>query len=152
MFYVLTTVLLLTDGSTQHASADFLCKTDVSVGYKFDENTRSWTSANFLPKGDFVIRQLTDTERQQTSEVIYPKGSTWGVFTPDRPNFPRYGCPEPRTSLHESGLHCGGGGDEFDFDSRSLRYQTYYRGGYVYGRDNNDDTPAIDIGRCKILN
>jgi hypothetical protein len=132
---------------TQPALADIIhyeCKADLSTGYHFDEKTRAWSPTNFIPKGKYVIRKLSDEELKYPST---PKGSTWGVFN-DEYKTAQFGCPEPATSVYLDGLRCGYGG-EFQFNAMPLRYQTYYVGGYVHGRDNNDDTPYIEIGRCK---
>jgi hypothetical protein len=130
------------------AQLHYECKADAAVGFAFDESARSWRSTNFQARGRYIIRQLISDEMQ--NEFIIPKGSTWGVFT-DQFKTPRFGCPEPKTSVYESGLHCGLRWDEFEFDPNPLRYQTNYLGGYVDGRDNNEDTPAIEIGRCKAI-
>ncbi len=33
-------------------------------------------------------------------------------------------------------------------NTTTLRFQRYYAGQYLNGRDNNNDTPFVEIGRC----
>jgi hypothetical protein len=138
---------LLSFGVSQPALAQrYECKADLTVGYAFDEINRSWTAKQFHPSEQkYVIRRLTDNEMQSP---IAKKGMTWGAFEGEE-NYTIFKCPEPKTSVNEDGLQCGGMAVNFIFDASSRRYQKYYLGGYVRGRDDNDDTPSIEIGRCK---
>jgi hypothetical protein len=126
------------------AAFHYECKGDSSVGYRFDEGVLSWKSGEFrVGEPSYSVRHLTDEEMRD--DVIY-KGKTWGVFAPhDKATL--LSCPD----MEAGDLRCGGGSLSFILDSHSLRYQKYYQGGYVSGRDDNDDTPFIEIGRCRLV-
>ena len=125
------------------AAFHYECTSDSAVGYSFDEGRRSWTPTQFkMDKASYSVRHLTDDEMEK---VIY-KGKAWGVFEPED-KVTVHTCPE----LDSDRLVCGGVATSFILDSHSLRYQKYYAGGYVSGQDNNDDTPSVEIGRCRIV-
>ncbi len=145
-------VSLLTCTLTQATSAatfHYECKSDLVSGYHFDEATRAWTPIQFRSDRTYVIRQLTEKERE--SQFLYPKNSTWGVFEPGD-KIQTFSCPEPDNKDSDRRMTCGGIGHNLVFGRTSLRYQRYYVGGYVAGVDNNDDTPFIEIGRCRFVN
>ena len=122
------------------------CKADLVVGYAFDETTRSWTVKQFKPPArKYVVRRLTSQEMQSPMNI---KGATWGAFEGDE-RITFFLCPEPKTNVYEDGLECGGVALNFMLNAKAGRYQEYYAGGYINGRDDNDDTPSIEIGRCK---
>ena len=37
---------------------------------------------------------------------------------------------------------------EFKFNTKTLRFLSTYTAGYLDGKENNDNTPAIEIGTC----
>lgn len=90
----------------------------------------------------YIVRPLT-AEEQKDKFLPFPAGATWGVFQ-GKDRYPRYKCQDPNNDT----LVCGALADQFILDMATRRYQTYYVGGYVHGRDDNDDTPSIQIGRC----
>jgi hypothetical protein len=97
------------------ANLSYECKADLTVGYSFDESARSWTATNFRPQGHYIVRKLTDDEM---SDLLYPKGATWGVFT-DQSKAPRFKCTEPQ-EFYRDGLMCGVLADHFMFSPMSL--------------------------------
>jgi hypothetical protein len=114
------------------------------TGFAFDEGTRLWQPMQFrVPAQVHTIRPLT-AEEQKDRFWPFPAGATWGVFEGKDP-YSRYRCPDPNNDT----LYCGALADHFILDLATRRYQAYYVGGYVHGRDDNDDTPSIQIGRCK---
>jgi hypothetical protein len=48
-------------------------------------------------------------------------------------------------------MYCGNRGYTFEMGISSGRYQKYYAGAYVHGRDDNGDTPYVEIGRCRMV-
>lgn len=123
----------------------FDCKVDLSTGYRFDEALRSWQPTQFKAQETYTLRHLTDTEI--ANQFPAEKGNSWGAFKPgDRSS--QLLCPEPSPSFPDRFV-CGRTGHIFELNSRPLRFQLYYSGGYVLGVDNNENTPFIEIGRCK---
>jgi hypothetical protein len=111
------------------------------VGYIFDENSRSWTQTSFQNIAKrYIFRPATEEERK-TWPYLYPHESMWGVFGPGD-KVPNYACDGGDNGT--GSIVCGNG-------VHSLRFQTYYAGGYVSGRDDSRDTPAIEIGRCEMI-
>jgi hypothetical protein len=126
-------------GSWPVMALSYECKADLVVGYRFDEN-RSWSATQFRPSDSYTIRSLNDEELKASS---YPQGTLF-VFKAKYKHW-IYACIE--TNHSNTTIGCPSL-TVFAFDTQSLRYQTYYVGGYVSGRDDNYDTPSVEIGRC----
>lgn len=111
----------------------------MAVGFTFSEGSRSWTPTTFGNGAIYIFRPLTDKELQ--SAILFPKGATWGVFETDGSHF--LDCVEA-----DQRLTCGGMAVSFMVNTTTFRFQRYYAGQYLNGRDNSDDTPFVEIGRC----
>jgi hypothetical protein len=133
---------VLSFGLTQPVLAfHYECKADLAVGYIFDDTTRSWTIRQLqVPNEKYTIRPLTEEEKPFNTAV---KDAAWGAFE-GTDTVTILQCPEPKDDV----FSCGGLAINFVLDARSRRYQKYYLGGYVHGRDDNNDTPSVEMGRC----
>ena len=119
------------------------CDVDMAVGFYWGESSRSWTPKVFRSMRTYVVRALPERDKFGN-----PPRSPWGVFDDDG-DVPVLPCPElPRD---RSRLICGGIGLGFVLNPEALRFQHNYLGGYVAGRDNNDDTPMVESGRCRLV-
>jgi hypothetical protein len=126
------------------AAYHFECTEDLVVGYAFNEVTRAWGPSEFKGnkgKHRYILRHLTDDEKS-----FQPQRIMWGVFEGERGTI--LTCPDSDYGK----FLCGNQTFAFALGVSSMRYQKYYQGGYVSGRDDNDDTPFIEIGRCKFRN
>lgn len=123
----------------------FVCTSDMSVGFFFNEEKRAWDNATFQNISTYDVRRVTDKERAYYASL--EKAPTWGVFKPGQSSSIHL-CKEVSTVNTSTKLLCGDLTYNFKFDERSLRFQAYYVGGYSNGVDNNEDTPYIQIGRC----
>lgn len=126
-------------------SLQYECQSDMAVGFRFDEVGRRWGPTTFRSTGAYLVRPLTTDER--ASPVLNSKDATWGVFKPGS-SYHNYTCSNTAKEGESPHIACGGIGMNFVLSGSSLRYQAAYLGGYVHGRDDNDDTPFIEAGRC----
>jgi hypothetical protein len=143
----ITALMLAFCANMRPATADWLlafdCTTDLAVGFNFDESSRAWQPTTFRDRNRYIVRTLSEAE--QNSRFLPDSGKhAWGVFEGDN-EFPTYRCDEVGGYMFCDRQAMG----NFQFDMQSLRFQKYYAFGYVGGRDSNEDTPAIEIGRCK---
>jgi hypothetical protein len=111
----------------------------------------------FRANSEYVVRELTEEERQSArrsaQRPVSSKDADWGVFKKTSPDkIPAYTCvwpiPDNRWGIQNDVVDCGLTWNKFSLNTSVLRYQPYYQGGYIDGRDNNADTPYIEIGRC----
>jgi hypothetical protein len=135
-----------------NATADgWLCIGEKSSGFRYEETPDRWMSAVFGNATDskFVVRRANMDEPME-------QRFTWVVAQLGKDSID-YGCED---DLEDSGaLFCKGLFGEFRFNSKSLRFQSYYAIGYVI-RDPNSaegkeiqsgNTPSLVIGRCSPL-
>lgn len=149
MFRVAAVLALLVPIQTAVAQS-YLCTSDMSVGFFFNEEKRSWGPTTFRTISVYQVRPLTQKERYSISYVLSDITSTWGVFKLDD-TFPTHRCVDKSLNNTSTNLLCGDPSHGFLFEANSLRFHEHYSGGYSMGIDNNDDTPYIKVGRCRYV-
>ena len=130
--------LLLLPATQPAAAADqYLCITDKATGFYFEDG--EWNTANFKTGRKFLIRKPNKEELEVTIANI---GRDFVVS--------EFGDKSTLLWCDED-FYCVGHVDDFLFDKKTLRFLYIYKGGYVSGIDNNDNTPAMQIGTCSPL-
>lgn len=128
----------------------YLCVPDYSTGYSFDPGTGTWRPTKFQPSERYLVRRVTadDVQRHPVLRVgmSHP---TWGVYELGNA-VPLDSCEDIRIAGARSPYLACEGSAEFDFNFHTLRFQIYFRGGYVNADqpEAKDDTPFVEIGRC----
>ncbi len=114
------------------AQDSYLCVSEASGGVAYDSNQKKWIGTKFRTENEKII--------------LIKKDSQWKLkdfgfsFENDCGEISEYGT-----------LRCNIAFGEFLFNSKTRRYLKSYTVGYVDGRDNNNDTPAVTIGKCSPL-
>jgi hypothetical protein len=126
----------------------YLCASDHSVGFSFDENTKTWKGTTFRPQRKFMVRRA-DSEWAK-------KGVAWTVAELAS-TAPDGLC---KRDFSESGALICEGLSFFDFrmSNKTLRFLHSYNIGYWSDKPNaaKDDllreganSPAMTIGKCR---
>jgi hypothetical protein len=110
----------------------YLCIATKSTGFYYDKSSKEWTNTTF---------KISDSKK-----LIKKKGSSW--------EWSEFGDKHSRPYCKERGkdyVDCNTFGGELSLNTKNMRYMETYIFGYIDGQDNNDNTPAITIGKCSPL-
>lgn len=142
-------VTMITTGHGQSHDA-WLCITEQETGFKYNTARKDWHTAIFAGTDKYVIRyqRVGDLDAQAVGILKKPNDEMWSVET--------VGSPPAETCgyFNEADrLFCEGILSEFIFDRKTLRFQYYYKGEFLWPpkEARNPDTPLIAIGRCTAL-
>ena len=126
----------------------YLCITDLSTGFAFDKQRKTWTIERFNPKGKYI---LTASEKDP---------SKWEVREPGD-KMPSAWCEGGFSVL--GALRCDGFID-FRMNKHNLRFVSTYLAGFwtdniprnIPGAEDahfieGDNTPYIQIGKCSLF-
>jgi hypothetical protein len=123
----------------------YLCISDAAAGMAFDKDRGSWVATTFKAGERYIFRKAEE-----------PKlGGRWVLFQFGKTSLE---CPMDETPDVGAGsivLFCQNSVNQFEFSKQSLRFEYHYVGGYVFSpqseRDEDRDTPNIQIGKCSPL-
>jgi hypothetical protein len=128
----------------------YYCTVKFAGGIAYNDALKEWEGSTFKPSGNFVVKlsfhQPTNVpvgSRDEYDVTITEEGSQ---DTTDC-----IGLNGKRPALTLSGwLSCDSlyGINEYKFNFNNQRFIKIYTSGYISGRDNNDDTPAVSGGLC----
>lgn len=113
------------------SASRWFCAAELSTGFKL--NGKVWQSVDFTTDKS----RYTISRDDQSQWVVQALGS----------RYPTHRCENTGTDA-KVWLTCGGLGYGFVFREDSLRFQEFYGFGYLDGRDEPGNTPAITIGVC----
>jgi hypothetical protein len=144
--------------SLQPRNASFYCEVKFSGGIAFNELSKRWDSAQFLPVDRFVLKlqfissdvrkdsrgddeNVTNFRATITKEELYRPASWFGsgceTSITVKPDDPWFSCSSGVTNYNINlGLH---------------RFLSSYMAGYVNGSDDNDAIPSVSGGTCTQL-
>jgi len=110
-------------------SHTWVCSLDKVTGFIFKDG--NWVSTDFAANSKFIIRGIeTKRSRGTIYQLRSAESENWSACDVDDEYV---SCPFPTEVL---------------FDTRTLRFLWSYRAGYIDGRDDNQNSPAIGIGTC----
>jgi hypothetical protein len=151
--YTISAELSSTFDTTGKFAGSYLCIPDAAGGVYFDEASKRWQGAIFnvedkklvvsikvLGLKEYKILFSTLSEMVLDYEVKVSVIGREGLYC-NTPN------GEP-LAIYESGIFQCGLLYKYRFDLNKLRYVEFYTAGFVDGIDNNDNTPAVTVGRC----
>lgn len=114
------------------AQEQYLCVSHAAGGVNYDSAVRNWTPAKF--------------KNDDAKYLIVQKNNKWAMKTFGN-NFD-FDCG----SMNEYNiLRCEPFYGEFIFNKKTKRYMKTYTAGFIDGRDNNENTPLIEVGYCSPL-
>ena len=127
-------VLWVLASASVYAEERYMCVPDQAAGFSFDQNSSRWKSVNLqAEKERYIISGETLTD---SSLSIVSAGANYDECRSDK-GF---------SNTNEAYFECIFG--EFIFNKNTGRFLRTYTAGYIDGLDNNQNTPAILIGRC----
>ena len=113
-----------------NAQNSYLCISDKSTGFTFNSNSKSWTQTTFNDTKYLLTKSNNGWEWKDFGSTF---GWECGAFT-------------------DAGLiNCSNYSGSVLFNKTNLRFLKTYILGYVDGTDNQNNTPAIVIGKCSPL-
>jgi hypothetical protein len=134
----------------------FLCVPELASGIRFDMARRRWTHGQFRTNGNSIVVKVEVSGRgevdlfgelvhvteyavsvsklgEQNSEICIDNGSSKGIDV----------------HISNNGLiRCSTGLLDFKVNLGTMRYLEVYANGYIDGRDEEGNTPAITVGKC----
>jgi len=133
----------------------WLCIADKSVGFYYDENTKSWIDTPFsVKKSKYIFRRQTEDDNPiGCLMVIGDMTGRWGLFEfGELCSFISCGLGQEFVSYGR--IVCDNAQETIHFSRETLRFtlsraSSYYESG-IGGRktDSEAGTPHIEIGRC----
>ena len=135
----------------------YLCVTEQSVGFKYDEHQKKWLGSLFSPDDKYIIRESKEKDFRDMEGFFefYPKLRAF-----DNANYvvQSFGFSMVEFfcyHLENTGVFvCEGPFGYFQFNIQSLRFQRIYDIGYVLTprelgtRTEGKNTPSMEIGKC----
>ena len=137
----------------------FLCITEKSTGFYYDERLKRWQETNFKTD-QFVLRLRYVGKKENSPDTNYTLYHYEVIITPVGTSQKRSCYPTAEMSHDLSvdaptigiadGLYfeCHATSFIYKFNLRSHRFLSAYLEGYVHGRDDNNDNPMISVGTC----
>jgi hypothetical protein len=120
------------------AQEQFLCIPDQSTGFRFSDGR--WARVGFRTEEKYLVRRAKEDEARLPAKwVVIEVGN----------DFPMTWCEDDFGD--GDWLYWDGGLTTWRMSKKTLRFMAVYLYGYVDGKDNNDNTPALYIGKCSAL-
>ena len=114
------------------SQTNYICIPSKAGGFYYNNATREWSHAQFAIGDEKYILKNIGKSWQWTRF-----GDSWG---PPCGDFDQNGY-----------LQCQVLGGTLRMNKNNLRYLLTYEFGYLDGKDNNENTPSIKIGKCSPL-
>jgi len=148
---VATLTAALSTMANAETGAEWLCKAKHAAGFVYKAG--QWSSTTFQETNEYIIRPLTEEEREDTfTKIIWPD-SNYGIFRQGSTSV-YFGCTESFSGVGY--LYCGGHTSYFGFSNRNLRFVHSQQGQYVAVvpgltdiTNESANTSYIEIGTCQ---
>src|SRR5215470_7768529 len=143
----------------QSKDVAYYCVGDVAGGVSYNDKTKKWEATAFRPHQKFVLKMkfLGVRKEEQLSDykvtVTETKEEDWRRALEMEPyeGLPCRGEDRNETvtvSDRFTTVSCSTGAYDYQFNLGTYRFLATYPYGYTDGRDNNDNTPSVEVGRC----
>ena len=139
-------------------SASFYCKVDFSGGVSFNEISKRWDSAQYVPVDRFNLKlQFISTDIRKNIRGDYEAvGNFRAKITKQQSHMPSSWFPgECETNiavkLDDPWFSCSSGPSHYNINLGLHRFLSAYMAGYVDGSENNDAMPSVSAGLCTQL-
>lgn len=115
-----------------YSQSSYLCIATATTGFSYNNSSKEWLSTSFKTSDDkYILKKNRE-------------GWEWSLFGSKS----GMQCGE----INEYGwLVCSLWFGSLQFNKNNLRYLRTYDAGYVDGKNNNENTPLISIGKCTPL-
>jgi hypothetical protein len=138
--------------SAQEKNGAYYCVADASGGIFYDDNSKRWEGTTFCPSTKFVVR-LTFAEHKIEKNFLGDQDdhNYYKIAITDSGDNYASPCTSDNTGevivLNPGLTRCSVISD-YVFDFKNNRFLSAYLLGYVGGKDNNENTPAVSAGTC----
>ena len=139
---ILTGIVFLTFTNLCLSQEAYLCIPTAISGVKFNSSSGRWEHANFrIGDRKKILKKATDKWEWRTFGQDY-------LFSACNSG----GEPANKNGFNSAGyLFCDVLGGNMRINKNTLRYIETYEIGFINGKDNDSDTPYIEIGTCSPL-
>ncbi len=131
-FYLLLIYLILNIPTIATAQDSYLCVSEAIGGISYDAARKKWEGTKITNDNN----KLIITKKNNLWKLKEFGGST------------EFDCDEPRKT---GSFRCEIFFGEFLFNPKTKRFLQTFIFGYIDGKDNNENTPSIIIGKCSPL-
>lgn len=149
----------LTDIDNSGFGGTYFCTSEASGGVRFMENLNSWTGAEFLASQRYVVSVVPHSLVKDEFSGNMRPAYIISVTAHGEETSEADACVSRNVELRkiDRGLNyisvtgefsCMQFGGEWIMHIENLRFLQSYVWGYVDGRDNNENTPNVEIGTC----
>ena len=139
---IIITTIALVYASAVIGQEAYICLPSVISGFHFKSSSGNWEQSRFRIGDKKKILKKTDNKWEWKAFGEKYSFSTCGDSTESTPT----------DGFNSAGfIFCDLLGGHLRMNKNSLRYIETYEIGYVDGKDNNDNTPYIEIGTCSPL-
>ncbi|MCO6416116.1 hypothetical protein JYK14_08045 [Siccirubricoccus sp. KC 17139] len=135
------------------AQEGWLCVAEQAAGMRYDRTAQEWVATPFRATGKhYVVRRADDDDVALWRELLQHPAVEFLWVVGEEGKRARYPCER---DFRHGLLRCRiFGSIDFTINRDTLRYQSYYEGGWLSGRTGDEpdtDSPSITIGRCSPL-
>jgi len=143
---------LISPGAAQTLVGSYFCASEFSAGIDFDITTKKWGSKRFQASSKFILRVSHGRHRIQRALQDETVTDYLATITQMGANFaaPCTTAADHKFVGRESdhAFACQTFYTEYRFNLRTMRFLAGYFGGFVDGKDDGNDTPAMSAGTC----
>lgn len=138
----------------------FFCTTDASGGISYNTPAKRWEGTRFKADGKFLLKMEYLQSHTDKGKYFETDISDYMVsITPAGEKhdqqcnyFYFYAHTENKSvPVMNGGFRCDAVLTDYVFDLDSNRFLSVYLQGYVDGKDNNENTPAVSAGTCTTI-
>jgi len=135
-------LLLLCSGSVlaEKEQKNYLCIAETSGNIAFNDDTGKWEGSNSEAGNKFLLK-INDKEYLSFAATVTNFGQKKPMFI----------CLKGDEHTYAKSQICKGFYGRFVYSLETLRFLRSYLAGYIDGKDNNNNTPYIQIGTCSPL-
>lgn len=119
---------------------NYLCTGEVEGGLDFNESTGKWDGGKFGAGVKFLVK-VNDKEYPEFAATVSPVSQ----------KKPRFICLKGDEYTYANAQVCKGFYGRFVYSLETLRFLSSYLVGYLDGKDNSGNRPAIQGGTCSPL-
>lgn len=126
-------------------SQTYLCVTEMSVGFKYNQDSKAWEHAKFIANNKYLLRRPNANDPQWRSEYQW----LWFEFGQ---KIPQINCSFDFGKVTENFevLDCGTHTNKLTFNRSSMRFSKVYDGQLLFSTGPGD-TPTYEVGSCSTL-
>lgn len=138
----------------QQYSGTYFCTAEAAAGISWDPQSRRWLGTLFSDRPRYIFEmKFLRRFKDKLGGPIEFDVSAFDVSVQEHGKGKPWPClgskgDDPIMFSEGSILSCTGFIDQFKINPKSLRFMRVYDAGFVDGKDNSENTPAVLTGTC----